>query len=174
MSAANVPAARWGLTGHDRRKLLAAVRRARDARHLRRLQAVMLLARGLPVRDACLLTGLSRQTAYNALRRYLARRCPADLADAPRPGRPRVAAAVGEAEIAAALRSDPRAAGFTATTWTAGLLARHLSAAHGQPVNPRTLRRRMRAARLRWKRPRHVFHLRDPHAAQKKGASSGG
>jgi transposase len=166
--------ARLGLTGHDWRKLRAAVRAAADPRHVRRLQAVLLLAAGQPLSLICAATGFSRQTVYNALRRYRRRRATADLADAPRSGRPPVTRAVGAAEIRAALRLDPRAAGYNATTWTVGLLARHLSARHGCPVTARTLRRRMRSAGLRWKRPRHVFHLRDPHAAQKKGASAGG
>jgi transposase len=162
------------LTGHDARKLRAAVRRAKDARHLRRLQAVLLLARGRPlglIREA---TGLSRQSVYNALARYLRGRSPADLADAPRSGRPRVAGAVTVPAVLAALRLDPAGAGFNATTWTVALLARHLSARHRQPIGPRTLRRRMHEAGLRWKRPRHVYQPPDPHRPQKKGASSGG
>ena len=54
------------------------------------------------------------------------------------------------------------------------LLARHLSSRLRVAIGPRTLRRRMREAGLRWKRPRYVYHLRDPHAPQKKGASAGG
>ena len=167
---------RFGLTGHDRRKLRAAVRAVKDARHLRRVQAVLLVARRAgPLRLVCGATGLSRQSVYNAVRRYRRRRRPDDLADRPRPGRPRVAGAPGTRQILAALRLDPRDAGFTATTWTVALLARrHLSARHGVAIAPRTLRRRMHDAGLRWKRPRHVYHLRDPHAPQKKGASDAG
>jgi transposase len=74
----------------------------------------------------------------------------------------------------AALHVDPRSVGFNATTWTAVLLAQYLSAHLHTAIGPRTLRRRMHATGLRWKRPRYVYHLRDEHAAQKKGASNGG
>src|SRR5437868_5276220 len=172
MSVTEDTRARRGLTGHDRRKLSAAVRAVKDARHLRRVQAVLLLAQGRPMKLVCGTTGLSRQSVYNAVRRYRRRRRPSDLADRPRPGRPRVARPVGSRQILAALRVDPRDAGFSATTWTVPLLARYLSQRHRTPVNPRTLRRRMHEAGLRWKRPRYVYHERDPHAAQKKGPST--
>lgn len=164
-----------GLNGHDRRKLWAAVRAIRDARHLRRVQAVLLFCQRRPLRLIAAATGLSRQSIYNAVRRYRRRHRPGDLADRPRCGRPRVARPVGQRSIRAALAVDPRAAGFNATTWTVALLARYLSARLGVAIGPRTLRRRMHAdARLRWKRPRYVYHLRDPHAPQKKGRSGGG
>lgn len=174
MSVTEDTRGRWGLDGRDRLKLCAAVRAVKDARHLRRVQAVLLVAQGGPVALACGTTGLSRQSVYNALRRYRRRRRPADLADRPRPGRPRAARPVGSRQILAALRVDPRGVGFNATAWTVPLLARYLSQRHRVPITPRTLRRRMHEAGLRWKRPRYVYHERDPHAAQKKGASSGG
>jgi transposase len=163
-----------GLDGHDRRRLRAAVRAVTDARHLRRVQAVLLYCQRRPMPLICAATGLSRQSVYNALHRYRRRRQPADLAERPRPGRPRVAPRLGRRSILAALRVDPRSAGFNATTWTAALLARYLSVRLRVPLGTRTLRRRMREADLRWKRPRYVYHEADPHRAQKKGASCGG
>jgi transposase len=140
-----------------------------DARHLRRVQAALLFGQGRPLGLISSATGLSRQSVYNAVRRYRRRRRPQDLADRPRSGRPRVARVIGRRSILAALRVDPRSAGFNATTWTVALLARYLSAHLRVRITPRTLRRRMHEARLRWKRPRYVYHLRDPHAPQKKG-----
>ena len=168
------PRRRRGLNGHDRRKLAAAVRAAKDARQLRRTQAVLLFRQRRPIKLICSATGLSRQSVYNAARRYRRRHRPGDLADRRRPGRPRVAGRIGARSIRAAMRVDPRSAGFHATTWTLALLARYLSARLGVAIGPRTLRRRMHDARLRWKRPRYVYHERDPNGPQKKGASSGG
>jgi transposase len=62
--------------------------------------------------------------------------------------------------------------GYSATTWTVELLAKHLSRTSGCPISGRTLRRRLRAMGLRWKRPRYVYATGDPHRAQKKGRSS--
>jgi len=179
MSVTEDTRGRYGLGGHDRRKLKAAVRAVRDARHLRRVQAVLLVAQGRPMKLVCATTGLSRQSVYNAVRRYRQRRRPADLADRPRPGRPRAARAIGSRQILAALGVDPRDAGFNATAWTVPLLARYLTSRyltsrHRAAITPRTLRRRMHEAGLRWKRPRYVYHERDPNAAQKKGPSTAG
>ena len=87
-------------------------------------QTVLLVAQGRPMKLACGTTGLSRQSVCNALRRYRRRRRPTDLADRPRSGRPRVARPIGNRQILAALRVDPRDAGFNATAWTVPLLAR--------------------------------------------------
>jgi transposase len=163
-----------GLGGHDRRKLRAAVRAVTDVRHLRRLQAVLLFCQHRPLKLICAATGLSRQSVYNAVRRYRRRHRCDDLAERTRSGRPRVARRIGRRSILAALRLDPRRLGFSATTWTVTMLARYLSSHLRVTIGPRTLRRRMHAARLRWKRPRYVYHLRDPDASQKKGASNGG
>jgi transposase len=174
MSVTEDTRGRFGLSGRDGRKLKAAVRAVRDARHLRRVQAVLLVAQGRPMKLVCGTTGLSRQSVYNALRRYRRRRRADDLADRPRSGRPRAARAIGRRQVLAALRRGPRDAGFNATTWTVPLLARYLSSRHRVPITPRTLRRRMHEAGLRWKRPRYVYHQRDPNAAQKKGPSTAG
>ena len=164
---------RWQLSGHDRRKLAAALGRAADARHERRLQAVLLVAQGQPVQQVSRMTHLTRQSIYNALNRYRQRRRPQDLADQPRSGRPTVATAIDSQQIRHALQQDPLEAGYQATTWTTGLLARHLQKRSGQSISPRTLRRRMQQARLRWKRPRYVYKDPDPHKPQKKGAFAG-
>lgn len=164
---------RWPLSGHDRRKLATALVRASSARHARRLQAVLWVAQGQSVQQVSLMTRLTRQSIYNALRRYLRHRRPQDLADQLRSGRPAVAAAIDGPQVLQALQQDPLEVGYQATTWTTGLLAEHLQTLTGQSISPRTLRRRMRRARLRWKRPRYVYKTPDPHKAQKKGAFAG-
>ena len=69
--------------------------------------------------------------------------------------------------------SDPCRFGYDASTWTVPLLATHLHT-QGLVISARTLRRRIRAARFRWKRPRYVYSERAEHVGAKKGASSDG
>lgn len=156
-------------TARDRRRLAAALKQVRDARVFRRLQAVLLVAGGTPVGEVARLAGTSRQSVYNWVRQYAASRRAEALRDAARAGRPRAASDLTGERILEELRRDPLALGYSSQVWTVALLARHLSEGCGCPVTERTLRRRMRAAGLRWKRPRYVLTGRDPHAAQKKG-----
>ncbi len=69
------------------------------------------------------------------------------------------------------LTSDPCQFGYDATTWTVPLLATHLRT-QDVVIGARTLRRRIRAAGFRWKRPRYVYSERAEHVGAKKGGSS--
>jgi transposase len=166
-------AAGYVFTHHDRRRLTAAMRRVRDARHCRRLQAVLLVAEGCQVGEAAALLKASRRWVTKALARYRARRCPEDLAEGRRSGRPSLAPWLSAEQLKVALQADPLALGYAATGWTAPLLAAHLRRLdkEGGPLSVRTLRRRLHAAGLAWKRPRYVFGAKEPHRAQKKGRS---
>jgi transposase len=158
------------LAPSDRRRLLRAIRRERDARVCRRAQAILGLDDGRPVDEIVRLTGLSRSAIYRWQRRYLAARRVDALRDQPRPGRPTTADVITAARMERELRRDPLALGYAATGWTVPLLATHLRRTYGDPITPRTLRRRLHALGLRWKRPRYVYAEKDPHRAQKKGA----
>ena len=107
------------------------------------------------------------------LARYRLRRCPDDLAEGNRSGHPPLAPALSATLLTVALQANPLAFGYAASGWTAPLLAVHLRAFFGPPatVSVRTLRRRLHAAGLAWKRPRYVFGAKEPHRAQKKGRS---
>ena len=135
----------------------------------RRLEAVLLVAEGQAVSEAARRVRAARLSVQRWVARYLWARDPRVLADRVRPGRPRVAAVLTPERLAALLATDPRTLGYRATTWTAPLLAHHLRTCHGLAVSERTLRRRLREQRYRWKRPRYVYHTRAPHVAQKKG-----
>jgi transposase len=135
------------------------------------VQAVLLVARGHPAPEVARLTGAKAAAIYDWVRRYLRTHHPGDLADAPRSGRPPVATAITDARIIRQFRRDPLRLGYATTGWTVALLAEHLGRAYGCPISARTLRRRMRALGLRWKRPRYVYADKDPHRAQKKGGS---
>ncbi len=154
----------------DRRRLERALAAARAASLYRRLEAVLLVAEGEPVSAAARRVRAARLSVQRWVARYLRTREPGALADRPRPGRPRAAAALTAKRLAAVLATDPRALGYRATTWTAPLLASHLRAHEGLAVSERTVRRRLHERRYRWKRPRHVYRDRATHVAQKKGA----
>jgi transposase len=164
-------AAGYVFTHHDRRRLTAALRRARDARHYRRLHAVWLVAQGYRASTVAKLLKASRRWITKVLAIYRRRRCPADLAEAKRSGRPRVAPGLSAEQLMALLRTDPRALGYAATGWTVPLLAAHLRRVGMGALSVWTLRRRLHAADFAWKRPRYAFAQKEPHRAQKKGPS---
>ena len=153
----------------DRRRVAGALPAAREASLYRRLEAVLLVAEGVPVSEAARRVRVARRSVQRWVRRYHWNRDPAALADRPRPGRPPAAPGLTPARLAAVLAVDPRALGYRATTWTAPLLAHHLREREGLAVSERTVRRRLRERRYRWKRPRYVYHRRATHVAQKKG-----
>ena len=69
------------------------------------------------------------------------------------------------------LAKNPLRLGYAAANWTAPLLARHFQGRWQVPISTRTLRRRLHAAGLRWKRPRYVFAAPAENLPQKKGRS---
>ena len=172
MSGDDIPRAA-GFTRHDRRRLTKALAHAPEARLFRRLQAVLFVAEGVSVSEAARRARVDRSTLHRWLGRYLRRRDPADLADAPRAGRPPVAEAITDSAIATLLARDPRREGFPATTWTVPLLTTYLARRSGRQVSARTLRRRLHSLGYRWKRPRYVYTGQEPHLPQKKGRFSG-
>ena len=73
-----------GFNQYDVSRLTKALKRATDARLFQRVQAVLWVAQGETISEVTELTGVSGQTVYNWLQRYLACRQAAILADAPR------------------------------------------------------------------------------------------
>lgn len=140
-----------GFTRRDRKRLTKALAHARESRFFRRLQAVLFVAEGVSVSEAARRARAHRSTLHRWLGLYLQRRDPGDLADAPRAGRPQVAAALTDSAVAALLARDPRREGFAATSWTVPLLTTYLARRAGQPVSARTLRRRLHSLGYRWK-----------------------
>jgi transposase len=84
-------------------------------------------------------------------------------------GRPPLAADLSAKRLVEELKKQPLEFGYAATVWTAPLLSAHLRGRYGYEISARTLRRRLHAAGLRWKRPRYVFARKEPNRAQKKG-----
>jgi len=161
-----------GFTHYDRRRLAKALKRASEARVYRRLQAVLLVARGRAVGEVAEITGVSPRNVYLWVQRYLQAHRPEDLHDQSRGGRPRAAEVITDECIRRELAKDPRSLGYSATDWTVAMLADYLRRTSHCEITERTLRRRMRALGLRWKRPRYVYSEKEPHRAQKKGQLS--
>jgi transposase len=160
-----------GLDQYDRRRLGQALRHATDLRLYRRVQAVLLVARGHPIPEVAEITGAKPAAIYDWVQRYRRTHRPDRLADVPRSGRPQAATALTDARIVREFRRDPLRLGYSTTGWTVALLAKHLGRKYHCPISVYTLRRRMRALGLRWKRPRYVYADKDRHRAQKKGGS---
>lgn len=161
-----------GFDPYDIRRLTHALGRADDVRTYRRIQAVLLVARGGEVPEVVQTTGARPWAVYAWVRRYLRTHRSDSLQDAPRKGRPPAARGITDARIKRELRRDPFRLGYNATGWTVALLAEHLGRKYGCPISARTLRRRIRRLGLRWKRPRYVYATKEPHRAQKKGRLS--
>jgi transposase len=162
---------RISFTWRERRRLSTAMRDVRDARQHRRLMAVWLIAQDQSAGEVAGLLGCSYRWVNKCLARYLERRCPQDLAERPRAGRPRASVVLTAERLRDIVQSDPFLWGYASTTWTVPLLTTHLKEHLGCVLSKHTLRRRMREAGLRWKRPRYVFSNKEPHRAQKKGRS---
>src|SRR3954447_6199206 len=86
--------AELGFTRHDPPRLQKALRGATEARDFRRLQAVLLIARGRPVAEVARITCASQRSVYGWVRRYLGSHRIEDLTEQPRSGRPTTAEAV--------------------------------------------------------------------------------
>jgi len=157
-----------GLNQYDIARLTTALQRVTDARLFQRVQAVLWVAQGDPISEVAELTGVSGQTIYNWLERYLACHQVAALADAPRSGRPVTAPQMTAAHILQHLHANPLELGYRTTVWSVKLLAAHLSRQYDCRLSPHTLRRRMKALGLRCKRPRYFDEEKAPHRAQKK------
>jgi transposase len=153
-------------------KLLTA---GQDARQLQRARALLWLDEGDSVEEVAGRLQVTRQTVYNWVARFAARRvlaCDLRIADSPRSGRPRTAFI--DPLIEQVIDTDPRDRGYQSTVWTAPLLQHYLKQAHQLAVSPKSIQRALLRLRIVWKRPRHHLALQAPHWRQAKGGSNGG
>jgi len=162
-----------GFTHLDRQRLRRALKQVSDARSFRRIQAVLMFAEGLPIPQIARISGSSERAVYQWIVWYSRDHQVDILYECPRSGRPPVGQRITDARIRREIAKNPDRLGYNSLEWTAPLLARHLSSLYDCPISAATLRRRMHAMDLRWKRPRHVFTGKDPSRAQKKAQSSG-
>lgn len=164
--------AELGFNQSDVSRLQRALKTADDKRGFQRVQAVLLVAQGRPIKEVAALEGVSQQTVYNWVRRYLDQHQVTALAEAPRSGRPLTAQRITAARILRELRRAPLRLGYPTTVWTVALLAHRLSDLYQCPITTHTLRRRLKQLGVRCKRPRYFYEEKEPHRAQKKGRLS--
>jgi len=145
---------------------------AADKRYYLRLQVVLAIAQGMAATKICELTGSSLKSIYNYVNCYLSTHQVTSLWDAPRCGRPASASAITDSRIKHALQHNPLKLGYSTTGWTVAVLADYLNKKYHCSISRSTLRRRMKAMGLRYKRPRYVYVENDPNRAQKKGLLS--
>src|SRR5262245_25731130 len=96
-----------GFDHYDRQRLARTLQRATDLRFFRRVQAVLLVARGWAVVEVARLTAATPDAIYHWVRLYLQTHRPDSLSDAPRSGRPHTAGCITDARIVRAFRRDP-------------------------------------------------------------------
>jgi transposase len=161
-----------GFNRYDASRLKKAMKSADDKRTFQRVQAVLLVAEGRTIKDVAEIAGVSQQTLYNWLSRYLDQHQVTALEEAPRSGRPLTAPRLTAARILRELRREPLRLGYPTTVWTVEWLAVRLNDLYQCAISQDTLRRRMQQSGLRCKRPRYFYEERDPHRAQKKGRLS--
>jgi transposase len=162
-----------GVNAHDRHRLSRALTQTDAVRVFRRMQAVLLMAEGRTVGEAAQITGLSLQSVYTLVHRYLPSHQVESLHDLPHPGRPPDAPELTATQILRELRRSPLRLGYRPNVWTVETLALHLSQRYPSALAPWTLRRRMKHLGLVGKRPRYFYSEKHPPRAQKKGPGGG-
>jgi transposase len=145
------------LTTRQRQQLELQLEQASDARLYRRTLAVLEYARGRSAEQIAGSLGVSRQSVYNWIGAYLHALEPGALADAPRPGRPRLWTQEEQALLRCLLETSPDQWGHYAVNWTVPLLQEQIERERGARPSDDTVRRALRAERYIWKRPRYVL-----------------
>ncbi len=157
----------------DQRAELEQVSQQAVGRVALRAQMVLLSDRHYSVPQIAALHGCGQDVVRGWLHRYQERGV-AGLEDLPRSGRPpkdRLARQIVDAQAG----QSPRCAGLVQSCWTVALLAAFLAARFGLLLSTASVRRHLKGAGWRWRRPRlapasTLPHKRDPAAAAKEAA----
>jgi transposase len=154
------------LASWQRRRLVAALKRVRDARVAKRIVALLELDQGTPAVDVAAHLGVTRQTLYNWIRRFGVGGELRTLHDRARCGRPPKLSGALRRVVAWLLMQPPGAFGYSAQGWTASLLRDVLAVWMGVHISARTIRRVLHGVNQVWKRPRYVLRP-DPDREKK-------
>src|SRR3954462_15551254 len=99
-------------SSHDRRRLATTLSRTSDLRLFRRVQAVLRVAEGDPIRSVARSLRVGGRSVQRWVAVYGCRRQPEDLLDARRSGRPRAAGKLDQAALAQGAGPRPTCPGL--------------------------------------------------------------
>lgn len=159
------------LSKRERREIREILRQVRDARHYRRLLAILEHDAGTPIVDIARQLNVSRQSIHSWVARHHQQRRVDDLCDAPRCGRPARADEAFDVVLRTLLMLSPGRFGYHATHWTVSLLRDQLRRNLEQDYSDDTIRRNLHRLGYVWKRPRYVL-APDPQREKKKPAAA--
>jgi transposase len=164
------------VTEDERAKLERLVRaKTAPVRLVERARMVLAALEGLTAPQVAARVGVGEATARQWLKRFNAGGL-AGLEDAPRAGRPRTYVADEQSRVIAKARSlPPKPEGQEVPPtchWTLDRLQAELNK-DGVPIKRSQIRRLLKAAHIKWQRPRTWLASDDPDFAEKRGASSG-
>jgi transposase len=161
----------------ERRALAKQIHTTKDAKILKRAQALLWLSDGMPVYEISQRLGITRQTVYYWVSSYH-NRCNTSfrerLQDRPKSGCPPTKSTLILRELDALLRTSPRQHGYPHAEWTASLLGKVLQREHALPVSTPTIRRCLQQSHYVWKRPGYALARQSVTWAQEKGGSREG
>jgi transposase len=157
----------------ERRGLDKTLHSTSDASVYRRAEAILALDAGESPIDVANRFRVSRQALYKWFNKFHQR--PEEsfevrLSDKKSPGRPKRISGVIDSWILEVIDTDPRKFNYSATTWTAKLLAQYVRDTHGLSISYRSARRALDRLGFRWKRPRYTLSRRPSNWRRKKGA----
>ena len=153
------------LSPREQEQLLWTIKHSRDAKEVKRAQALLWLSQGESVTSVASRQHVSRQTVYNWIEHF---KTSGKLGDLPRSGRPPIRRDAAKEVILEVIDKDPRDLGYLFPVWTTRLLEIHMKS-QGIQVSPRTIRRALRDLGYRYKRPRYVLSRRSAFWRQAKG-----
>lgn len=154
------------LTVEQQRELRRFARRV-VGRMAERIHYVLLASRGLSVEAIALLYEVDARTVGAWLARFREAGA-AGLDDLPRSGRPRLANPAAQAEAIQCLDGSPSRFCVSRTTWTRGLLARHLRERLGCMLSLSSVTRLIRRLGFVWTRPKLITRGQDPLAEERE------
>lgn len=149
------------LLRQERAELEHLVRKGRDAREMRRAQAIRLSAQGKKAWEIAEALGFSVQSVHRFIDAFN-RQGAKGLSEKARSGRPPKVTDEYVRLLKEAVASSPVDLGYSFSSWTVGRLREHLARKCRVVLHPSYLASLMARHGIVYRRPRHVMdHLRD-------------